>query len=153
MAQGDVVIFDQFLVDALEKKHDMENDSIKCALTDGTTPPAATTADPRWGAGGTTNFSSEEAAPQTGNYTAGGNACANPSVTLSGGAAEIDFDDPATWTQNASNPTNARYGIIYNDTSAGKECIAYVDLGSTFNMTTGDLTISWGTPFATLDQV
>jgi hypothetical protein len=152
MAQGDVFVFDQFLVDALEGVHDLENDNIFCALTDGTTTPATTTADPRWGAAGTTDFSSEEAAPQTGSYTTGGNQCSNPSVTLNGGLAEIDFDDPATWAQNASNPTNARWGIIYNNTATGKNCIGAVDLGSTFNMTTGDLTISWGAPFATLNQ-
>lgn len=152
MAQGDVVIFDQFLVDSMEKVHDLENDVIKCALVNSTTTPAATTADPRWGAGGTTNWSTWEVSPATGNYTSGGATCASPSVTLSGGAAEIDFGDPATWAQNASNPTNARWGIIYNDTATGKNCIGYVDLGSVFDMTTGDLTITWGTPFATFNQ-
>jgi len=151
MAQGDVHVFDQFLVDALEKKHDLENDSIKCALIDSVQTPATTSADPRWGAGGTVNFSTDEVTAG-GNYVAGGADCANPAVTLNGGLAEIDFDDPATWAQNVSNPTDARWGIIYNDTSAGKECIGYVDLGSAFDMTTGDLTITWGAPFATLNQ-
>lgn len=152
MAQGDVVVFDQFLVDALEGVHNLETDAIFCALVDSTTTPAATTADPRWGAGGTTNFSTWEVTETAGSYTTGGNACASPSVTLSGGAAQIDFGDPATWTQHASNPPDARWGIIYNNTAAGKNCIAYVDLGSVFDMTTGDLTITWGAPFATLDQ-
>ena len=47
MAQGDVVFFDQFLVDVQEKIHDLENDTIKVGFTDGTTTPATTTADPR----------------------------------------------------------------------------------------------------------
>lgn len=151
MAQGDVVVFDQFLVDVCEALHDLENDVIKCALITSATTPAATTADPRWGAGGSTNLSTDEVTAG-GNYTAGGNTCANPAVTLNAGAAEIDFDDPAVWSQNASNPTNARWGIVYNDTDAGKRAIGYVDLGSTFDMTTGDLTITWGAPFATLNQ-
>lgn len=151
MAQGDVVVFDQFLVDALEKVHDMENDVIKCALITAVQTPVATSADPRWGAGGTTNFATDQVTPG-GNYTTGGNTCAAPSVTLVGGAAEIDFGDPAAWLQNAGNPTNARWGIIYNDTAAGKNCIGFVDLGSAFDMTTGDLTITWGAPFATLNQ-
>jgi len=152
MAQGDVFVFDQFLVDVCEGVHDLENDDIRCAITDGTTTPTQTTPDPRWGAAGTTDFSAEESSPQTGNYTAGGNVCSNPTVTLVGGLAEIDFDDPATWAQNASNPTNARWGIVYNFTAGGKNCIGAVDLGSTFNMTTGDLQISWGAPFASLNQ-
>ena len=153
MAQGDVVIFDQFLVDALEGVHDLETDGIFCGLVNSTEVPADTTADPHWGGTGTTNFFTTEVTPKTGNYTTGGNACANPAVTLNAGAAELDFDDPTTWSQNASNPTDARYGIIWNNTSTNKKCIGYVDLGSVFDMTTGDLTITWGAPFATLDQV
>ena len=151
MAQGDVVFFDQFLVDCMEKVHNLESDTIKLALVDSTTTPATTTAVPTWGSGGTTNFSSNEVTAG-GNYTAGGAACSNPSVTLSGGVAQIDMDDPATWSQAAGNPTNARWGILYNDTATNNECIGYVDLGSAFDMTTGDLTVAWGAPLATFDQ-
>jgi hypothetical protein len=151
MAQGEVFLFDQFLVDALEKVHDMENDSVYCALITSAATPATTTADPRWGTGGTTNFSTNQVTPG-GNYATGGNVCSAPSVTLVGGAAQMDFGDPAVWAQHASNPTNARWGIIYNNAAAGKNCIGYVDLGSDFNMTTGDLTIVWGNPFASFDQ-
>lgn len=150
MAQGDVVWFDQALVDVLEKLHDLENDTVKVGLTDGTTTPSATTSDPRWGAGGGTNFASEEVTPG-GNYSAGGATPAAPSVTLTGGLAEFDAGD-VSWAQNASNPTNATWGILYNDTDAGKRALAYVDLGGAFNMTTGDLTITWGAPIATLNQ-
>ena len=152
MAQGDVVVFDQFLVDSMEQIHNMEADLIKVALVDGTIVPTDATLDPAYGAGGNINFATDECA-NGGNYVTGGATCANPAVTLNAGAAEIDFDDPATWAQHTLNPTDARYGIIYNDTSTGKKCVAYVDLGSTFDMTTGDLTITWGNPFATLDQV
>ena len=151
MAQGDVVFFDQFLVDSMEKVHNLESDTIKLALVDDTTTPATTTAVPCWGSGGTTNFSSNEVTAG-GNYSAGGAACANPTVALSGGAATFDTDDPATWSQHASNPTDARWGILYNDTATNKNAIGYVDLGSAFNMTTGDLTVAWGAPLATFDQ-
>ena len=151
MAQGDVVFFDQFLVDSMEKVHNLESDTIKLALVDDTPTPATTTAVPCWGSGGTTNFSSNEVTAG-GNYSAGGAACANPTVALSGGAATFDTDDPATWSQHASNPTDARWGILYNDTATNKNAIGYVDLGSAFNMTTGDLTVAWGAPLATFDQ-
>lgn len=141
MAQGDITAFDQFLVDALEAVHNLETDDIRLMLTDGTTTLAATTADPRYGAGGTTNLLSEEVTAG-GNYTAGGAACANPAVTLSGGAAVFDADDPATWSQNASNPTDATFGAYYNNTAAGKNAIAFLDIGGAFNMTTGDLSVT-----------
>lgn len=141
-AQGDFFVFDQFLVDVSEKLHDLENDVIKLALITSAATPAVTTSDPRWGAGGTTNFSSNQVTPG-GNYASGGATCANPSVTLTGGLARFDADDPPTWAQNASNPTNARWGILYNDTDTGKRCIGYLDLGSTFDMTTGPLAVVW----------
>jgi hypothetical protein len=150
MAQGDVVFFQQFLVDVLEGVHNLETNTINLGLTDGTTTPTEATADPRWGTGGTTNFSAEECT--TGGAYTGPVALANPAVSWNNSRAEIDWDDPATWSQNASSPTDATWGIIYNDTAAGKQCIGYVDLGGAFNMTTGDLTITFGTPAAYLDH-
>lgn len=150
MAQGDVVFFDQWLVDVAEAKQDHELGVFFLGLVTNATVPADTTADPRWGAGGTTNFKTNEVIPG-GNYAADGASLANPSVALVGGLAEIDTDDPATWAQNASNPTNAQWGIIYNN-QAAKECVGYVDLGGAFDMTTGDLDVNWGAPMATLNQ-
>jgi hypothetical protein len=150
MAQGDVVFFDQWLVDVAEAKQDHEAGVFFLGLTDGSTTPTATTADPRWGAGGTTNFKAEEATPG-GQYAADGKSLANPSVALVGGSAEIDWDDPGAWTQDGASPTDATYGIIYNN-QAAKECVGYVDIGGVFNMTTGDLDVVFGTPAADLDQ-
>lgn len=156
MAQGDVVVFDQFLLNTLkgnpENPHDFgaTANTIKCAIVNNATVPAATTADPCWGAGGTTNFATNE---QTGgNFTAGGQTCASAAVTNNAGTIELDFGDPATWSQNVSNPTTCFWGIVYDDTATNKNCIAYVDLGGVFDATTGDLTITWGAPFATLNQ-
>lgn len=153
MAQGDVVFFDQFLVNIFDADvgHDFgaTPNVIKCAIVDSTTTPTATTADPCWGAGGTTNFSTWEVTV-AGDYAAGGNTCATPSVTLSGGQAEIDFGDPAAWTSGTD--TDAKWGIIYDDTVTNKNCIGFVDLGTAFDMSTGTLTITFGTPVATLNQ-
>ena len=150
MAQGDVVFFDQWCVDVCEALHDHELGTFLIGLVTNATVPADITVDPRWGAGGTVNFKSSEVTPG-GGYSADGNALANPSVTLSGGLAQIDWDDPTTWSQNAGSPTDATWGIIYND-QAAKECVGYVDLGGAFDMTTGDLTITFGAPAATLNQ-
>lgn len=140
-AIGDVTWFDQACVDVLEKLHDLETDTIKLGLITNAVTPAATDADPRWGAGGTTNFASSQVTPG-GNYASGGPAIANNSVTLTSGLAMFDGDD-VTIAQNASNPTNARWAIGYNDTDAGKRALFFVDLGSVFDLTTGPLVFTW----------
>ena len=141
MAQGDVVFFNQFLEDEGNGVHNLDSDTIKLGLTDGSTTPTASTADPRWGAAGTTDFSAEEVTPG-GNYSTGG-IDVTATFSETGGTATLDGTTNPSWTQNASNPTDATYGILYNSTAAGKNAIAYVDLGGAFDMTTGDLTVTW----------
>jgi len=141
MAQGDIILFDQFMVDLGEKLHDLSTDVYKLGLVTSVTTPTATTADPRWGAGGTTNFDTNECTPG-GNYTAEGQTLASVTFTLTGGKAVFDAAD-LTILQNASNPTNARWAIGYNSTDAGKRALFAVDLGSAFDLTTGDLVFTW----------
>lgn len=153
MAQGTVEVFDKYMENVWDSGiHDFgaTPNTIKCAIVTNTVVPSQTTADPCWGAGGTTNFSTYE--QSGGNFTAGGNTCATATATLNAGVLEVDFGDPATWTKNASNPTSCYYGIIYDDTTVNKNCIGYVDLGGVFDATTGDLTIAWGAPFHTVNQ-
>ena len=144
MAQGDVFTWDQWMVDLAEALMDHETGTFYYALTD-STALAQTDAIPHWNGTGTTNIQANEVSPTTGNYTPNGFALVNPTVTLVGGDAEIDFDDPSTISQHASNPTNAAYAVIYNN-AATKHCVCWIDLGGTFNMTTGDLTITFGAP-------
>ena len=62
------------------------------------------------------------------NYTAGGNACAVPTVTMNGsGLVTVDAGDPATWAQHASGFNNAVRAIVYRSTGvdATSELIAY----------------------------
>jgi len=110
-------------------------------LVTNATVPTAAIADPRWGAGGGTNFKTTEVTPG-GNYVADGIDVA-ATFSEAAGTATLDGVTNPTWAQNASNPTDATWGILYNDTSAGKEAIAFVDLGGAFDMTTGDLTVTW----------
>ena len=77
-----------------------------------------------------------------GNYTTGGASVANPTVTLSGGAGVFDGDDVSI-AQHASNPTNARWGVLYSDTATNKNCLGYVDLGTTINLSAGAFSITW----------
>ena len=140
MAAGDIVFYEQWYVDVQEGVHNMETDTFKLGLVTSTYTPASTDADPRWGAGGTTNTSTNEVTAG-GNYTSGGPTGANPAVTLSSNAGVFDFDDISI-TQHASNPTNARWGIIYNDTATGKNCVGYVDLGTTIDLSAGDFSFA-----------
>lgn len=151
MAAGDVVWFDQALVDAWNKVHNLSSDTIKVGLITTSTTPSATTSNPCWGAGGSTNMSTNEVTAG-GNYSAGGVTLTTVTSTLSSGKHKFDADDVAI-TQHASNPTNARWAIIYNDTATNKNCLGYVDLGSDINLSLGNFSITWNASgISTTDQ-
>lgn len=152
MATGDVTWFDQALADVAGKKHNLltGGDTIKLGIITSAATPVATTADPRWGAGGSTNFSSNQVATGGTSYT-GPITLSSVTGALSGGAFVFDAAD-VNIAQDASGFTNGRWGIIYNDTSAGKECLAFVDLGSDRSIVTGPLAITWGASILSLDQ-
>lgn len=142
MAKGDVGLFNQFKLDMGDKVHNLSTDTFKVGLVDSTVTPTATTANPTWGAAGSTNMATNEVTAG-GNYVAGGNTLgAADHLTLSGGTATFDGSDISI-TQHASNPTNARWGIVYNDTATNKDAIGWVDLGSVSDLTGGDFTITW----------
>lgn len=141
MAQGDITCFNEFKEDLGLELHQLETDTFRLGLITNAVTPAANTADPRWGAGGSTNLSTNQVTPG-GNYTTGGPTIANNTYVETSGTAAFDGDNVQI-LQNASNPTNARWGIGYNDTNAGKEAVFFLDLGSVFNLSSGDLTITW----------
>jgi len=140
MAAGDVVVFNQFLQDIGRAVHQLETDTIRFALITNAVTPSATTSDPRWGAGGGTNFDTNEVTAG-GNYTAeGGDISAT--YSQSAGTATFDGTDISI-AQHASNPTDARWGIIYNDTATGNQAIAFLDLGAVIDLTAGSFTVTW----------
>jgi hypothetical protein len=141
MAAGDIIWFEQFYLDVGLEIHQLETDVFKVGLIDNSVTPAVDTADPRWGAGGTTNFSTTQVTPG-GNYADGGPAIASNTYTLAAGEATLDGDDISI-LQDGSNPADARWGIIYNDTTTGKQAVGAVDLGSVRDLTSGDFSIEW----------
>lgn len=147
MAQGTLTIFSDFMTAVHEGNINLETAALKMAfVSDAVGTFAKTTADPRWGAGGTTDLSTNEVTG-TG-YTAGGNACANPVVSETGNVLTYDADDPATWTQNGAGPTNIKTGILYID-DANKYAVGFVDMtadgGTTaISQQAGDITYSHG---------
>jgi hypothetical protein len=81
------------------------------------------------------------------NYTAGGNAAASITVTLSGaGVVTFDASDPATWLSSGAGFTNARRAILYWDTgvSTTSRLLAYSDdFGTDRGNSTGDFSIAF----------
>lgn len=143
MAQGDVTVWSK----AKERMGDAEFPAfstaaiVHIALTDGSTTPAENDSDPRWAAGGGQNYLADEVTPG-GNYSAGGVAVDPADVwTLTTNVATFDLNDQ-TWAVNGSNPTDATECIGYvND--ANDYGLFFLDIGAVFNMTTGDLVITW----------
>ena len=123
--------------------------TIKCALiksaANGGWDPSVTDPYPTWGAGGTTDLSLYEVSA-TGSYTSGGVVCTSPVSTVVSNALRLDWDNPPSWAQDPSNPTNARWAIFYDDTSTNKDCILWFDLGGDMDMTLGELSITMGAP-------
>lgn len=134
MAQGDFLFFDAAKLKIFQKKIHFGTDTWKAALiTDAVTPTAAT-ADPCWGAGGTTDLSTNETSG--GNATAGGITLSNVSLAESDGTITFDAD-PVTIAQNASNPSDARWMIVYSDTSTNKDALGALDLGGVTDLSAG----------------
>lgn len=135
MAQGDFTWFNAAKAKLGLKLLNLETDVIKLGLITSAVTPAATTADPCWGAGGTTNLSSNQVTPG-GNYSSGGPTIANNTFTEAAGTATFD-GDAVSIAQHASNPTNARWAIVYSDTATAKDCLGFLDLGGTTDLSAG----------------
>jgi hypothetical protein len=137
MARGDVVVFNTAKEYLMDGTFDLDNDTIKIAICDNTVAPTATTATPALG-----DFTEVGAA---GTYTAGGTTLTCTWVE-SAGTVTFDSSTNPTWAADASNDTDAYWGIIYADnvtTPVADAAIAYLDLGGPVDMQAGDLTITW----------
>lgn len=140
MAAGDCVVFDVHLQDLGRAVHNLETGDISLGLITSSTTPTASTAGPAWGAGVTTNLSTNEVTPG-GNYSADGPSIGG-TYSQTSGTATFDVTDVSI-SQNGSNPTNARWGIVYNETATNNEAIGYIDLGTDVDLSAGDFTITW----------
>ena len=110
--------------------------TIKMGIVTNTSPPAVSDSDPRWGAGGSQNYATNEVTPG-GNYSAGGVTVAGCTSTLSGAVASLNCTSPITVAANASNPTGAYWGVFYDSTEAGKRVFGYLDLGGPVSLVSG----------------
>jgi len=133
MATGDVTVFDEAKAKMLDGDW-ASTDNFYLAICDNTT---AATATPVIG-----DFTQVGAA---GTYTTNGTDLGALSTLVSEAAGTMTFDSATnpTWAQDASNDTDAYWGIIYNFTDAGKDALAFVELGGPVDMAAGDLTVTW----------
>ena len=136
MARGDLTLFQEFVDQLGEEKHDFSADTLKLGLIDNTSAPTAGDATPTWG-----DYSANEVST-AGGYTANGISLANVSWSETAGTAKLDADD-LSLAQNGSGFTDAYWGILYNDSEATDMAIGFVDLGGPVSEQAGPVNINW----------
>lgn len=144
MAAGDLTIFNEARAYMFDGGWEAADDLKLALITSATVPTASDT---------TPSLGDYTQVSTGGNYSAGGISIGNWGnfVSQSGGTVTMDSATNPSWAQNASNPTNARYALLYNDTDAGDAALGFVDLGATIDMTLGSLTVTWhASGFATM---
>lgn len=144
MAQGTLTLFHEFSESIGDGRIDMDSDTFKAAFT--STVPSASDAVPCWGAGGSTNLSSNEVSAG-GGYTAGGQALTSVTWVQSSGTATFDSADPSWTSSGSGDPTNIKTLIIYSDTATNKDAVGFMDMttdgGTTaISLLSGDITVT-----------
>ena len=140
MASGDFKWFAQGLHDLGNKIHDLDTDDWRMGIITTAATPAVNTSAPHWGGTGTTNFSTNQVATGGTSYTAP-IVLTSEAWALNATGAAMDCAD-ITLAQDASGFTNARWGIVYNNTDANKRAVGFLDLGSDRSLVAGSLTIT-----------
>lgn len=113
--------FNCFVEDLAEKVHNLGSDTLKVALTN--TAPVATN---------TTLADITEVSAGTG-YTAGGTAATITSSAQSSGTYKLVLGD-VSFTASGGQIGPFRYIVLYNDTAASNQLIAWWDRGSSLTL-------------------
>lgn len=141
MARGDIKIFAAFEHTSRSGvSFNLASNTLKLGIVGNGVTPTVSTTDPRWGSGGTTDFSAQQVA--TGTAYTGPITLTNTTYTRSSGVVTLDFDN-VTVSQDASGFTTGYWAILYNDTVAGKYAIGYLDLGGPVSIVGGPMTITF----------
>jgi hypothetical protein len=143
MAVGDITWFRAGLLALGTKQINLNADTIKLGLVKSAAnsgiDPTNILADPRWGAGGTTNLATSQVNTGT-SYANGGPTLLNKTFELRANVPTLRADI-VTIAQDASGFTNARWGILYEAVTL--RAIAFVDLGTDRSVVGGELKIDW----------
>lgn len=141
MARGDVHFFAAFDYKAKAGGNfNLTSDTLKLGIATSTTAPTVSTNDPRWGSGGSTDFSANQVPLATG-YS-GPITLTGVTFTRTSGVATLTAAN-VTIPQDASGFTTGAYGILYDSTVAGNYAIAFVDLGGPVGNVSGPVNINW----------
>jgi hypothetical protein len=142
MAVGDITWFRAGLLAIGTKLINLSADTIKLGLIKSAAnsgiDPTNILADPRWGAGGTTNLATSQV--NTGTSYANGGPTLTKTFELRANVPTLR-GDIVTIAQDASGFTNARWGILYETVTL--RAIAFVDLGTDRSVVGGELKIDW----------
>jgi len=137
MATGDLTVFDEFTLELGKETHNLPtgNDTLKLGIIDNTAAPTANDATPAWG-----DYSANEIG--TGGGYTGPVSLTGVDYTEAGGTATL-VANSFTISQNGSGQgSTTAWGILYNDTAASDQAIAFIELG-TIDITAGDLVIKF----------
>jgi hypothetical protein len=108
------------------------SDTVKAALITNAITPAVADSDPRWGAGGSQNYSTAEVSGA--GYSAGGVSLAGTTSTLASAVTSLNCTSPITFA-SAPTITTAYWVIFYDSTDAGKHVFGYMDLAGPVALT------------------
>ena len=130
MATGDFTVFDEALAKMISGDW-ASTDVFHMAICDNTTTPTAATATPVIG-----DFTQ---VGNAGSYVTDGVSLGALSTLVSetGGTMTFDSATNPSWAQHASNDTDAWWGIVFNYTDAGKDCVGFYDLGGPVDVSAG----------------
>jgi hypothetical protein len=144
MATGTVIVFDQAVIDILNKVHNLSGDDIRIGFATTATTPLKTTPAPHWGGTGTTNFATNQVNTAGTSYT-GPVVMTGELVSNSSGIISFSANKIGPLAQDAAGPTNIAWGIIYNNTDANKRAIAAVELSAsgTLSLVADPVEIRW----------
>jgi len=117
--------FNSFVEALAEKVHNLQSDTLKVVLTN-SAPLAANTvlADITQIANGN-------------GYTTGGAQATQVSSAQTGGTYKLVLND-VTFTASGGSLGTFRYAVLYNDTAASDELIAWWDYGTSLTITNGN---------------
>lgn len=116
--------FNSFVEAVAEKVHNLGSDTLKVMLTN-SAPVAANTVK-----ADLTDISAGSG------YSAGGTAASITSSAQTSGVYKLVLADVVFTASGAVGPF--RYAVLYNDTAASKELIAFWDYGSSISLANGE---------------
>lgn len=117
--------FQPFIENVMEKVHNLGSDTLKVALTN--SAPNATD--------GTLSQITQISAGN--GYTTGGNQAVQSSSAQSSGTYKLICAD-VVFTASGGSLSPFRYAVLYNDTAANDELVAYWDYGTSITITNGN---------------